>query len=114
MVVWRAALAWLIPEWAVPLSIVFRRRIKNLTRHAKIFESYPYAALSLPGRDWASWPAVFGGIKDRPEVNDPPEQDEPEEASKHEHDDGNEETALEQLSQAGDEKAAQGGEHVTG
>ena len=46
-------------------------------------------------------------------MNKPAEQDEPEEASKHEHDDGNEETTLEQLPQAGDEKAAQGSEHVT-
>jgi len=71
-------------------------------------------ALFFPGRKGTSWPAVFGGVKDRPKVNDPAEQDEPEEASKHEHDDGNEETALEQLPQTWDEKAAQGGEHVTG
>lgn len=62
--------------------------------------------------------SVFGlkkrRIQNRPEVNKPAEPDNPKNRSQTKLDDGHEQAALKQLPQAGDEKAAQCGDDVSG
>jgi hypothetical protein len=55
----------------------------------------------------------FRGVDDRPEVNDPSHQDKPKQRRQqelHERDQG---AALQELSQARNEKAAQGGKNIS-
>jgi hypothetical protein len=52
-------------------------------------------------------------IKYRPEMNDPSKQDKPENRSKTKLDNRHQQSALKQLSQAGDKETAECGENVT-
>lgn len=53
-------------------------------------------------------------VEDRPEMDSPAEQEEPQHGGQHKLHDGHQQPALQKLAEAGDEKAAQCGNHIAG